>query len=105
MGPPGASRRVVPWFARSMTGMAFREVSVYEVREVLRVWLGAGGAGPAPGYRKVAERCGVDRKTVRRYVEAAEAVGLARSDPAGDEAHRNSPVMLIEIPHLGAGLL
>jgi len=61
--------------------MAFREVSVYEVREVLRVWLGAGGAGPAPGLRTIAARSGVDRKTVRRYVEAAQAAGLRRSDP------------------------
>ena len=61
--------------------MAFREVSVYEVREVLRVWLGAGGAGRAPGLRTIAARSGVDRKTVRRYVEAAQAAGLRRSDP------------------------
>ena len=79
MGPPGASRRVVLWFARFVAGMAFREVGVYEIREVLRVWLGAGGAGPAPGLRTIADRCGVDRKTVRRYVAAAEAAGLTRS--------------------------
>lgn len=54
---------------------------MYEVREVLRVWLGAGGAGPAPGLRAVAARCGVDRKTARRYVAAAQAAGLRRSDP------------------------
>jgi len=63
-----------------MAGMAFREVSVYEIREVLRVWLGAGGAGPAPGLRTVAARAGVDRKTARRYVEAAQAAGLSRGD-------------------------
>ena len=79
MGPPGAPRRVVLWFVRSMTDMAFREVSVYEIREVLRVWLGAGGAGPAPGLRTIADRCGVDRKTVRRYVMAAQAAGLTRT--------------------------
>ena len=54
---------------------------MYEVREVLRVWLGAGGAGRAPGLRTIAARSGVDRKTVRRYVEAAQAAGLRRSDP------------------------
>ena len=80
MGPPGALRRVVSSFARCMTGMAFREVSVYEIREVLRVWLGAGGAGPAPGLRTVAARAGVDRKTARRYVQAAQAAGLSRDD-------------------------
>jgi hypothetical protein len=42
--------------------MAYREVSVIEVREVLRAWL--CGAGP----RTVAGQAGVDRKTARRYV-------------------------------------
>ena len=58
--------------------MGFREVSVVEVREVLRGWL------EGAGLRKVAERAGVDRKTARRYVAAAEAEGLARH--AGVEA-------------------
>ncbi len=52
--------------------MGFREVSVVEVREVLRGWL------EGAGLRKVAERAGVDRKTARRYVAAAEAAGLVR---------------------------
>src|SRR5258708_8182661 len=50
----------------------FREVSVIEVVEVLRGWL--SGAG----FRRVASLAGVDRKTVRRYVSAAVAVGLDR---------------------------
>lgn len=53
--------------------MGFREVSVIEVREVLRVWL------DGQGLRTVAERAGVDRKTARRYVQAAQAAGLERS--------------------------
>ena len=52
--------------------MAFREVSVIEVREVLRGWLAGGGL------RTVAGRAGVDRKTARRYVAAAEAAGVCR---------------------------
>jgi transposase len=52
--------------------MAFREVAVVEIREVLRAWLSGAGL------RKVAEQAGVDRKTARRYVEAAVAAGLAR---------------------------
>jgi len=63
--------------------MAFREVSVSEIREVLRLWLGVAGL-PAPGLRTIAGHCGVDRKTVRRYVEAAQAAGLCRE--AGVEA-------------------
>jgi hypothetical protein len=50
---------------------------VTEIREVLRAWL----AGV--GLRRVAEQAGVDRKTARRYVEAAVAAGLARDDGAG----------------------
>jgi transposase len=61
--------------------MAFREVSVNEIREVLRLWLGVVGL-PAPGLRTIAAHCGVDRKTVRRYVEAAQAAGLSRDDSA-----------------------
>jgi transposase len=52
--------------------MAFREVRVFEVREVLRLWL----AGE--GLRSVERLALVDRKTVRRYVAAAEALGLDR---------------------------
>jgi transposase len=52
--------------------MAFREVRVFEVREVLRLWL----AGE--GFRSVERLAQVDRKTVRRYVEAAERLGLKR---------------------------
>ena len=43
-----------------------------EVREMLRVWmLGAG-------LRRVGALAGVDRKTARRYTEAAVAAGLDR---------------------------
>ena len=52
--------------------MGFREVSVVEVMEVLRGWL------EGSGLRTVAERAGVDRKTARRYVAAAQAAGLQR---------------------------
>ena len=52
--------------------MAFREVNVNEVREVLRGWLAGAGL------RTVAAQAGVDRKTARRYVQAAEAAGVVR---------------------------
>jgi transposase len=52
--------------------MAFREVAVTEIREVLRAWLSGAGL------RQVAARAGVDRKTARRYVVAAVGAGLAR---------------------------
>jgi transposase len=57
--------------------MAFREVAVTEIREVLRAWLAGAGL------RRVAEQAGVDRKTARRYVEAAVAAGLARDGGNG----------------------
>src|SRR5215470_10269899 len=57
--------------------MAFREVAVTEIREVLRAWLAGAGL------RRVAARAGVDRKTARRYVQAAVDAGLARGGGAG----------------------
>jgi transposase len=50
--------------------MAYREVSVIEVKEMLRLWL------DGRSLREVTTLAGVDRKTVRRYVQAAEAGGL-----------------------------
>jgi hypothetical protein len=52
--------------------MAFREVRVFEVREVLRLWL------RGEGFRATERLAGVDRKTVRRYVGAAVELGLVR---------------------------
>jgi transposase len=52
--------------------VAFREVAVIEIREVLRSWLGG------QGLRTAGERAGVDRKTARRYVDAAVDAGLVR---------------------------
>jgi hypothetical protein len=51
----------------------FREVSVVEIREVLRARLAGHGL------RVVAAQAEVDRKTARRYVEAAVAAGLDRA--------------------------
>jgi transposase len=51
--------------------MAFREVTMIEVKEVLRQWLAGVGK------KRVAARVGLDPKTVRRYARAAEQCGLA----------------------------
>jgi transposase len=67
--------------------MGFREVGVVEVREVLRAWLGGAGL------RTVAVRAGMDRKTARRYVAAAEAAGLSRE--AGPDAVTDELVGLV----------
>lgn len=60
--------------------MAYRELHVVEIKELLRLW--------ARGYgiRTVARRTGLDRKTVRRYVEAAREVGLEPGAEAVDDA-------------------
>ena len=50
--------------------MAYRELHMVEMREVLRLWKSG------MGLRAVARRTGADRKTVRRYVAAAVAAGL-----------------------------
>src|SRR5450755_1426187 len=57
--------------------MAFREVPVYEVREVLRLWL------RGEGLRATQRLAGVDRKTVRRYLVAAQELGLTRDGGEG----------------------
>jgi hypothetical protein len=53
--------------------MAFREVSVVQVKEALRRWL------KGEGERPIAHGIGIDRKTARRYISAAIELGLHRS--------------------------
>lgn len=50
--------------------MAFRGVSVFEIKEVLRRWR----SGEAK--KRIAARLGTDIKTVRRYLKAVEKLGL-----------------------------
>src|SRR5271169_616177 len=56
--------------------MSYREVSVIEIREILRLWL------EGRGLREVARLSGTDRKTVRRYVDRARACGVDRNGDA-----------------------
>ena len=51
--------------------MAYREVTMLELKEVLRRWL--SGVGKKP----IAAQLGLDVKTVRRYLRAAEECGLS----------------------------
>lgn len=53
--------------------MAFREVSVVQIREALRRWLRGDGERP------IAQGVGVDRKTARRYITAAVDLGVDRN--------------------------
>lgn len=61
--------------------MAYRELHVIEVKEILRLWT------RGHGLRTIANRTSTDRKTVRRYVEAGVAAGLVRDPEAelGDQ--------------------
>ncbi len=64
--------------------MAYREVGLFEVKEVLRLWI--GGAAK----KQIARQVGLDPKTVRRYVEVALANGL-EVGPGPSGSGRRSP--------------
>lgn len=68
-----------------------------EVREVLRAWLAGAGL------RKVAEQAGVDRKTARRYVEAAQAAGLVRAGGAEQVSDELIGQVVDRVPPVRAG--
>jgi len=62
----------------------FREVTMIELKEVLRLW------GKGLPKKRVAAQLGLDPKTVRRYLRAATAAGLrADGDPISDEQMRD----------------
>jgi transposase len=75
-------RFISDWKRRQ--GMAFREVLVTQVREVLRAWLAGAGKRPA------ARRAGVDVKTAARYIRAAQGAGLARD---GDDSQLSDELL------------
>ena len=58
--------------------MSFRELHMIDVREVLRRWQAGQSA------RAIARESGTDRKTVVRYVGAAEACGLDKKSELTD---------------------
>ena len=53
--------------------MGFREVPVFEAKEMLRLWL------RGEGLRSIERLSRVDRKTVRRYVATASELGVDRA--------------------------
>ncbi len=59
--------------------MSFREMTMTEIREVARRWQAR------QGLRAIARETGVDRKTVRRYAEALEALGVTVETVLSDE--------------------
>jgi transposase len=62
--------------------MPYRELTMIDVKEVLRRW----SAGH--GDRRIGREAGVDRKTVARYTDAAKRLGLERGrELTDDEVH------------------
>ncbi len=59
--------------------MPFREVTMFEVKEVLRLWL----CGVAR--KQIAVRLGLDPKTVRRYVKSGPGAGIVSAATLTDE--------------------
>lgn len=59
--------------------MAYRELTMMDVREVLRRWQAGQSA------RQIARESGFDRKTVRRYLQTAQACGLERGRELTEE--------------------
>ena len=59
--------------------MAYRELSMIEVRETLRRWQARQGV------RQIARETGIDRKTATRYVAAAKCAGIARDGDITEE--------------------
>ena len=55
--------------------MPYRELTMIDVKEVLRRWQAGHSA------RKIGEETGTDRKTVARYTAYAEQLGLPRDRP------------------------
>ena len=55
--------------------MAYRELGMVELRDIIRRCIGGDGV------RAIARGARVDRKTVVRYVAAAQAIGVVRGGP------------------------
>jgi transposase len=58
--------------------VSYREVHVIEVKEVVRLW------SRGESLRAISRLTGLDRKTVRRYVKAAQQAGCRVGEAAGD---------------------
>ena len=69
---------------------------MHEIREVLRLWV------RGEGQRSVARHSAVDRKTVRRYVEAAVACGVERDGGEGERATIVRYPVVLTSPRLDA---
>jgi transposase len=71
--------------------MAYREVTMLEIKEVLWRWLVGGSK------KTIARQLGVARNTVRRYIEAAEAQGLAAGQDAEALTDERLAAILVQL--------
>ena len=55
--------------------MAYREVTRVDIQEIIRRWQAGEGC------RRIASGTGLSRNTVRKYLTAAKAEGIARDGP------------------------
>lgn len=94
MGPPRRGVGIFRLLGRCIGQMSYREVSVIEIVEILRLWL------QGLGLREVARLSGSDRKTVRRYVDRARACGLDRDGGEGQLTDELIAAVIAEVrPH------
>jgi len=59
--------------------MTYRELTMMDVKELLRRWQARHGI------KAIARESGIDRKTIRRYFAAAEALGIAQDAALTDD--------------------
>ena len=72
--------------------MPYREVTMFEVKEVVRLWL----AGIAK--KQIAARLGLDPKTVRRYVKSAGPRSCSiRARNSGLQRRLRRPVVRLQL--------
>ena len=80
---------------RREENVGYREVGMFEIKEVLLLWL----AGTPK--KQIARQLGQDPKTVRRYVRAAEENGLSpEAGPSGLTEERLTAVLVALREHL-----
>src|SRR6266540_6158291 len=70
--------------------MGYREVTMLEIKEVLRLW--CGGAAK----KRIAVQLGLDIKTVRRYLRAAQACGVRPGGEAPSEEQTAAMVAALQ---------
>src|SRR5512140_1681308 len=73
--------------------MGYREVTVLELKEVLRLWLSGMGK------KRIAAQLGLDVKTVRRYVRVAEGCGLTRASQRITDEQLAEVSAGLRVPH------